>query len=154
MNQWCPRSMMPYGITRPQLAEYKLTEARWCIYMPLNLVITGSGNGLLPVKHHAITWTNEDLFWIWPWGTKFCEIWNDLKHFHWWNCICKCYLPKWRPSCISLNVLKSCSFALFVKYCLVAWRHLYLNQCRLLVREILWYSPESNFTCSRYLSLI
>ena len=30
-----------------------------------------------------------------------------LKHFHWRNCIWKYHLPKWRPSCLGLNVLRA-----------------------------------------------
>ena len=30
---------------------------------------------------------------------------SKLKHFHWRICIWKCRLPKWRPSCLCLNVL-------------------------------------------------
>ena len=33
------------------------------------------------------------------------EFVSKLKHFDWQNCICRCSLPKWWPSCPSLNVL-------------------------------------------------
>ena len=39
----------------------------------LNLVIIGAGNGLLPVWHQAITWTNVDLLSTWSNRTNFWE---------------------------------------------------------------------------------
>ena len=32
--------------------------------------VSGSGNGLLPVRHQAITWINADLLSIGPFGTN------------------------------------------------------------------------------------
>ena len=46
------------------------------IYASVNWRSTGSGNGLLPVRHQAITWTSADLFSIGPLGANFSEIWN------------------------------------------------------------------------------
>ena len=31
---------------------------------------------------------------------------SKLKHFHWRICVWKCHLPKWQPSCLSLNELR------------------------------------------------
>ena len=39
----------------------------------LNIII-GSGSGLSPVRHQAITWTNADLLLIGLLGTSFSEI--------------------------------------------------------------------------------
>ena len=36
-------------------------EAEWRIYASINYAIIGSGNGLCPVRHQAITWTNAGL---------------------------------------------------------------------------------------------
>ena len=38
--------------------------------MIIELVIIGSGNGLLPVWHQAIPWPSADLPWIRPLGTN------------------------------------------------------------------------------------
>ena len=38
-----------------------IIEAQWCIYEWVNSVFTGSGNGLTPTRHQAITWTNADI---------------------------------------------------------------------------------------------
>ena len=35
------------------------------IYVPMNWVIIGPGNGLAPNRRQAITWTNAELWTIW-----------------------------------------------------------------------------------------
>ena len=49
-------------------------ETLWCVYVAVNKVIIGSGNGLVPVHHQAITWTSDDLLSIGPSGKNFNEI--------------------------------------------------------------------------------
>ena len=75
-------------------------------YASVNLVINGSGNGLAPVRRQAITWTNAALSSIGLLGTSFNEIWiwflsTPYKKIH-----LNCCLPKWRPFCLRLNVLR------------------------------------------------
>ena len=48
------------------------------IYASANLVIIGSGNGLSPVWHQAINWTNAELLEIGPWETSFSQIAIDI----------------------------------------------------------------------------
>ena len=67
LSQCCPRSLSPYGVTRPQ----------WV-------------NGFSFVGHQAITWTSGNLLSILSLGTKFCEILIKYKTFHSWKCIWKC----------------------------------------------------------------
>ena len=50
------------------------------MYVSLNWVIIGSGNGLLPIRHQAITYTNAALLSI---GLFFSENWT--KFFIWEN---------------------------------------------------------------------
>ena len=53
------------------------------IYASMNLVITSSGNGVLPVRRHAITWTNVGLLSIGLMGTNFSEVLSSsLKKMH------------------------------------------------------------------------
>ena len=40
------------------------------MYVSVNCIIIGSGNGLAPVRYQAITWTNDDLLSIGPLGTN------------------------------------------------------------------------------------
>ena len=42
------------------------------------LVNIGTGIGLPPNRHHAITWTNADIFSIGPSVTKFHEIYTKF----------------------------------------------------------------------------
>ena len=56
----------------------------------LDWINTGSGNGLSPVRHQAITWTNAVLLSIRPTGTNFSEIWIKYETFHSRKCSWKC----------------------------------------------------------------
>ena len=51
------------------------------IYSSVNWAIIGSGNGLSPVRHQAITWTNAGLLSIGLLGTSFSEIWIQILSF-------------------------------------------------------------------------
>ena len=53
----------------------------------MDRVSIGSGNGLSPVRNHAITWTNVNLLSIWPLGTNFGEIPIKIYIFHTRKCI-------------------------------------------------------------------
>ena len=57
------------GMVLSGLQLHKFIEARWCIYMSLNWVITGAS-----VWRQAITQTNDDSLSIGPSGTKCSEI--------------------------------------------------------------------------------
>ena len=56
------------------------------IYTSVNWVRLGSGNGLLPIRHQAITWTNADTVnWtprnkLWNQNTKFFINENAIEH--------------------------------------------------------------------------
>ena len=47
----------------------------------VNWVSIGSGNGLMPVQHQAIIWTNADLLLIGSLGTNFSEILMKIQNF-------------------------------------------------------------------------
>ena len=69
------------------------------------LTIIGSDNGLSPGRRQAITWTNDEILLIGSLGTNFSQILIKIytfsfKKMHW-----KMPSGKWRPSCLSLNVL-------------------------------------------------
>ena len=53
------------------LCIIQLIEAEWRIYASVNYTIIGSDNGLLPVRHQAIIWTNAGILFIWPLETNF-----------------------------------------------------------------------------------
>ena len=45
-------------LSNPSDLPCYLIKAKWCIYAPLNKIIIGPNNGLLPDWHQAIIWTN------------------------------------------------------------------------------------------------
>ena len=77
--------------------------------------IIDSGNGLSPGRHQAIIWTNAGILLIGPLGTNFSEILIEILKFSFTKMRLKVLSAKWRPFCLSLNVLK-------VLYCI--WEHI------------------------------
>ena len=64
--------------------KYKIVKliAPLCrIYVSINWVIIGPGNGLSLVRCQAITWTNAGLLSIGLMGTYFSEIWIEILSF-------------------------------------------------------------------------
>ena len=70
-----------------------------------NLTIIGSDNGLSPDRRQAITWTNVGILLIGPLGTNFSEILIEIHTFSFKKIHLKMSFGKWRPFCLSLNVL-------------------------------------------------
>ena len=62
---------------------------------------TGSGNGLSPGRSQAITWNNAGILLIRPLVTNISEILIEIYTLS--------FKKKWRPFCLSLNVLRPCS---------------------------------------------
>ena len=50
------------------------------MYASAVYVITLSSNGLVLVKHHTITWTNDGLLSFWPSEANITKILNKIKH--------------------------------------------------------------------------
>ena len=69
------------------------------------LTTIGSDNGLSPGWHQAIIWTNAGILWIGPLGTNFSEILIKIYTFSFKKMHLKMSSGKWRPFCLSLNVL-------------------------------------------------
>ena len=65
----------------------------------MNWVSIGSGNGLLPIRCQAITWTSADLLSIEPLWTNFSEIWIKIQNFSFIKMELKMSFAKWRPCC-------------------------------------------------------
>ena len=74
------------------------------IYLSMNWDGIGSGYGLSPVQHQAITWTNAALLSVGHLGTNFSEIWIVILSFSVKKIHLKMF-PGSQPSCLSLNVL-------------------------------------------------
>ena len=71
----------------------------------VNQVSIGSDNGLSPIWHQAIIWTNAGLLWIGPIGTNFSKIWNKIHNFSFTKMHLKMSSVKWWPFSPGLNVL-------------------------------------------------
>ena len=69
------------------------------------LTIIGSDNGLLPGRHQAIIWTNAGILLISPLGTNVNEILIEIHTLSFKKIHLKMLSGKWRPFCLSLNVL-------------------------------------------------
>ena len=69
------------------------------------LINTDSDNGLSPGRHLAIIWTNAVILLIAPLGTNFSEILIEIHTFSFQKVHLKILSAKWRPFCLSLNVL-------------------------------------------------
>ena len=66
-----------------------------------------SGIGIMPVRHHAITWTNVDLLLIGSLGTKLSEIWIRIQIFSvrktWFeNVFFKTATIVFKPQCVCI----------------------------------------------------
>ena len=71
-----------------------------------NLTIIDSDNGLSPGRRQAIILTNDGILSIGPLGTNFNEISIGIQTFSFKKMHFKMSSAKWRPFCLSLNVLK------------------------------------------------
>ena len=70
-----------------------------------NLTIIGSDNGLSPHRRQAIIWTNAGILLIGARGTSFIDISIEIQTFSYKKMHLKVSSAKWRPFCLSLNVL-------------------------------------------------
>ena len=68
--------------------------------------IIGSDNGLSPGRRQAIIWTNGGILLIGPLGTNFNGILIEIHTFSVMKMHLKMSSAKWRPFCLSLNVLR------------------------------------------------
>ena len=96
-----------YGIlhlsTKFQADIWNLIEAE---YASVNWTIIGLDNGLSPVRHQSIILTNAGILINGPLGTNFSEILITIHIFSFTKMHLK-MSGKWRPFCLTLNVLKS-----------------------------------------------
>ena len=83
------------------------------------LTIIGSDNDLTPGWCQAIIWTNAGILLIWPLRTKFSEILMEIHTFSFKKMHLKMLSGKWRPFCLSLNVLTASTVLFLASYCQV-----------------------------------
>ena len=78
----------------------------WVMHICVSkLTNTGSDNSLLPGRRQAIIWTNAGTLLIGPLGTNFSEILIKIHTSSFKKMHLKMTSGKWRPFCLSLNVL-------------------------------------------------
>ena len=70
------------------------------------LIIIDSDNGLAPGQRQAIIWCNAAVLLIRTSGTYFGEILSKIHTFSFKKMHLKLSSAKWRPFCLSLNVLR------------------------------------------------
>ena len=80
-----------------------------------NQTIIGSDNGLLPDPREAIIWTNDGIRLIGPLGTNFSEILIEIATFSFKKMRLKVSSVKWRPFCLSHDVLTHWAQIKFLK---------------------------------------
>ena len=84
-----------------------LTYGSWVTHICVSkLTIIGSDNGLSPGRRQAIIWTNAGILLIGTLGTNFSEILIECHSFSFKKMHMNMSSGKWRPSCLSLNMLK------------------------------------------------
>ena len=88
------------------------------MYMSVDLTFIGSDNGLLSICHQAITWNNDGMLSIRPWGTHFNEIFKIQKFFTqenaFENIICETAAILSLPQCVKMKEL-------YIVYWLAFW---------------------------------
>ena len=70
-----------------------------------NVTIIGADNGLPPSRRQAIIWTNAGILLMEPLGSSFSEILIEILKVSFKKMRFKVSSAKWRPFCLSLNVL-------------------------------------------------
>ena len=89
----------------PTLGAYSLTHWGWMMHICVSkLPNIGSDNGLSLGRCQTIIWTNAGILLIGPLWTNFSEILIEIPAFSFKKMRLK-VSAKWRPFCLSLNVL-------------------------------------------------
>ena len=137
LNQCWPRSLPPYGVTRPQWVNSSLRSAA---YMPQ---WTGPASvkvmacrlfSAKPLPEPMLAYCQLD---CWEQISLRCK--SKIYHFHSTKCIWNCRLPKWRPFCpggdelthqilryFFFELLSDITFIHIKRYCLkLLWHDMY-----------------------------
>ena len=83
------------------------------------LTIVVSDNGLSPGRRQAIIWTNAGILLIRLLGINFNEMLIEILTFSFMKMRLKVSSAKWRPFCLSLNVLTKCDISPILTGCIV-----------------------------------
>ena len=91
---------------RTNFTRFFLTHWGWAL---VKEVVIGSYNGLLPVQHQAIIWTNAGLLLIVFFDNKFHWNWNQFSHD---KMNMKTSPAKWKQVCFGFNEFHKVCFIL------------------------------------------
>ena len=117
--------------------------------------IIGSDNGLSPGRRQAIIWTNAGTLLIGPSGTNFSEISIKILTFSFAKMRLKVSSAKWRPFCLSLNVLTNFQTCAMSRDHLQDWweieilfdtlkmLYFYIHACISLILHYLYVPPST-----------
>ena len=106
----CPADISIWLTCARHIVKFSLTHWGRVMHKYVSkLNIFGSNNGMPPGRHEAIILTNAGILLTGPLGTNFSEILIKIHTFSFKKMHLKTSFGKWRPSCLSLNVLKSSS---------------------------------------------
>ena len=78
---------------------YWIISSEYRIYALVNWASIGLGNGLLPVRRQAITWTNADLVLKGTLRTNLSEIRIKIQNFSFMEMHLEMLSAKWQPFC-------------------------------------------------------
>ena len=101
-TSYCLSQCWPWSIS---LGHNELTHWGQVTHICVSRTITGSDNGLSPGRRQANIWTNAGILLIGPLGTNFSENSIEILTFSFTKMGLKVSSAKWRPFCLSLNVL-------------------------------------------------
>ena len=105
---WTPMSAVPNKAVKlnHSLTPIMLTHWGRVTHICINKLATiGADNGLLPGQCQAIIWTYAGILLIGPLWTNFIAIVMGIQIFSFKKMHLKMSSAKWRPFCLSLNVL-------------------------------------------------
>ena len=132
----------------------------WCLWLThwgrvthicVSIIIAiGSDNGLSPNRRQAIIWTNAGILSsvIRPSGTNISELLIEIHIFSFKKMHLKLSSGKWRPFCLTFNVL-TISFCILVVFLtrvflmnwllnFIAWRISFLSTARI-AAQLIWH---------------
>ena len=79
------------------------------MYASLKWVVIGLDNGLSPVRHQNVIWTNAGILLTGPWGTNFSELLIGIQTLSFKKLHLNMSSAKWRLFCLGLNILRRMS---------------------------------------------
>ena len=117
-----------------------ITHWEWVMHICVSeLTIIGADNGLSPGMRQAIIWANARILLIGPLGTILSEILTEIHIFSLKKKDLNILSGKWRPFCLSLNVLKAIALEMLIE--VITITHLKITHLKTGI--FLWMHPAN-----------